>query len=282
MISALDHCVLICPDLQVGADTYGALLGRGPDWVSRPEDGAAMALFRLANTAIELMAPIEDGPVGDRLRQMLDDGGPRLTSLAFASDNVDADRALFERRALAPSDISAGQSTHAVSGDIRTWRRFRLSDAACAGVKTFVVGEAAPSLQADPAAEGAVTALDHIVIATPNPERAVAHYSGRLGLDFRLDRTAEQWNTRFLFFRTGGLTFEIIHRLGTQSDREGNDRIWGLTWAVDDLDAAHSRLSAAGHDLSEVRTGRKPGSRVFTVRDRTLEVPTLFIAHDGD
>ena len=33
-----------------------------------------------------------------------------------------------------------------------------------------------------------VAALDHIVVATENPERAVTLYGGRLGLDLRLDR----------------------------------------------------------------------------------------------
>ena len=126
---------------------------------------------------------------------------------------------------------------------------------------------------------GAVSALDHIVINTPNPERAAATYGARLGLRFALDRTAEQWQTRFLFFRIGNLTLEVIHRLGDAQDTAGPDRLWGLTWAVEDLDAAHARLGDADRDISEIRDGRKPGSRVFTVRDGTQGVPTLFIDH---
>ena len=126
---------------------------------------------------------------------------------------------------------------------------------------------------------GAATSLDHLVINTPNPERAVATYGARLGLRFALDRTAEQWKTRFLFFRLGGLTLEIIHRLGEDHDLAANDAIWGLTWETDDLMAARSRLEAAGLDVSEIRTGRKPGSEIFTVRNGTQGVPTLFIAH---
>ena len=36
-----------------------------------------------------------------------------------------------------------------------------------------------------------VSALDHVVVRTPNPERAIAFYAGRLGLDLRLDRSNE-------------------------------------------------------------------------------------------
>jgi len=138
-----------------------------------------------------------------------------------------------------------------------------------------------PELPLSPrsAGPGAATALDHLVINTPNPERAVATYGARLGLRFALDRTAEQWKTRFLFFRVGGLTLEVIHRLGEDHAPEDSDSIWGLTWETDDLEAAYARLSAAGRDVSELRTGRKPGSKVFTVRDGTQNIPTLFIAH---
>jgi hypothetical protein len=38
-----------------------------------------------------------------------------------------------------------------------------------------------------------------------------------------------------------------------------------------------ARLGAAGIDVSEVRTGRKPGTRVATVRNGTCGVPTLLV-----
>ncbi|MEM9668958.1 MAG: VOC family protein [Pseudomonadota bacterium] len=280
MITALDHFVLICPDLQAGADTYQRLLGRKPDWVSEPDGGAATALFRVDNTALELIAPAGDGEIGDRLRELLDAHGPKLTSLAFASDSICADREVFARRGLSPSGFSDGESVDTLSGEKCHWSRFRCDDAACAGLKTFILQRDAELVIAEPSDEGTVHALDHIVIFTPNPDRALALYGTRLGLDFRLDRTAEQWKTRFLFFRTGGLIFEVVHRLDKDQDPAGADKIWGLTWTVDNLEAAHQRLSSNGFDISEIRAGRKPGSRVFTVRDGTLDVPTLFIAHE--
>jgi hypothetical protein len=36
-------------------------------------------------------------------------------------------------------------------------------------------------------------------------------------------------------------------------------------------------MATAGLDVSEVRTGRRPGTRVFTVRSGALGVPTLVI-----
>lgn len=122
----------------------------------------------------------------------------------------------------------------------------------------------------------AVAGLDHVVIRTPNPERATALYGARLGLDLRLDRSEPKWGTRFMFFRCGDTIIEIVHNLNEQPSSEP-DQLWGLTWRVVRADAAHERLKNEGFDLSEIRPGRKPGTRVFTVRNKTLGVPTLIL-----
>lgn len=281
MITRLDHVVLICPDIDAGVAAYETLLGAPPAWRAvDAEMGSASALFRFENTALELMAPKGEGPVGARLAQMLAANGPRLTSLAYEVADAGMAHHAFGRRGLSPSAVSDGASTDLATGATRSWKRFRCADDACAGLKTFVLQHTEGCLPAHTVPGGGVTRLDHLVINTPNPDRAAALYGARLGLRFALDRTAEQWKTRFMFFRTGGLTLEIIHRLGEDHDLAAPDAIWGLTWAVADLAAAQARLAEAGLTVSDIRTGRKPGSMVFTVKDGTLGVPTLFITHE--
>jgi catechol 2,3-dioxygenase-like lactoylglutathione lyase family enzyme len=119
-------------------------------------------------------------------------------------------------------------------------------------------------------------ALDHVVVHTPNPERAVALYGGRLGLDLRLDRANPQWGTRLLFFRCGGAVVEISADLKSPAS-DGPDRITGLAWRVADPAAAQARLAAAGLDVSPVRIGRKPGTQVFTVRAGVPGAPALML-----
>lgn len=281
MITRLDHFVLICPDIEAGIAAYETLLGCSPVW--RAEDtrlGSASALFKVDNTALELMAPKGEGAVGARLTEMLAETGPAITSLAYEVADAGMAHHTFGRRGLTPSDISDGASTDVTTGARRTWKRFRCADAACGGVKTFVLQHTEGALPERKPIEGAAVSLDHLVINTPNPDRAAALYGARLGLRFALDRTAEQWKTRFLFFRLGGLTLEVIHRLGEAHDANAPDNIWGLTWTVADLEVTRERLAGAGLTVSEIRKGRKPGSTVFTVKTGTLGVPTLFIAHE--
>ena len=47
------------------------------------------------------------------------------------------------------------------------------------------------------------------------------------------------------------------------------------------IEAAHARIASAGFDVSDVKTGRKPGTRVFTVRSGVVAAPALVI-QQGD
>ena len=71
----------------------------------------------------------------------------------------------------------------------------------------------------------------------------------------------------------GGVTVEVV-----QDARQGpSDALSGVAYRTTDAEAAHARLVQAGFSLSELRDGRKPGTRVFTVRDGTCGVPVLVI-----
>ena len=288
MLTVLDHIVLICPDIETSVADYAKLLGAQPSWCSQTNN-TATAVFSFENTSLELLAPTGEGRESDKLRAMTGDSA-KLSTLVYRSDSIAQDHRLLLRRGLNPSDITDGSSDDYNTGKSRQWQSFRIPDEIMAGVKTFVLqpqetpetlSAGAGSAGAGSAENDAVSALDHLVIQTPCPDRFVANYGARLGLRLALDRTAEQWNTRFLFFRIGGCTIEAIHRLDETHDSADMDKIWGLTWAVQNLETAHIRLRQADIDVSEIRDGRKPGSRVFTVRNGTLGIPTLFIAHAG-
>jgi catechol 2,3-dioxygenase-like lactoylglutathione lyase family enzyme len=282
VISAVDHVVLLAPEIEAGVAVYSALLGRTPDWRARTDEGVATAVFQLGNTALELVAPSGDGISADHLRARITEEGPGLKSLAFRSTDLAGDHRIFTRLALSPTPVEDGESEDMARELRRTWRRFRTPPEAGAGVRWFFIEPLDGILEPAEVPLGHVHALDHLVINTPNPDRAMALYGAKLGLRLALDRTAPEWGVRLIFFRTGGLTVEIAHRLGQAEDPSGPDSIWGLTWRVGDIEAAHDRLTRSGFNVSEVRSGRRPGTRVFTVRDGTMGVPTLFISGVAD
>lgn len=264
MIARFDHVVIAVRDLDAGVAVHETLLGRA----ARPaelHDGVAHALIVLDNIAVELMAPAGNGEGARRLAAALTDG-EGLKSLVFAVDDVERAHRRAVRVGLEPEPIS-GRSTQ---GGV-LWRSFRASTVRTHGTRIFFMQRFAP-LAASVSAEGGVSGLDHIVVRSSDAERAAALYGARLGLDMRLDR--DVGGRRLLFFRCGDAVVEVACDDGG-ADR--SDRLWGLSWRVAEADAARARLAAAGLDVSEVRAGMKPGTRVFTVRNGTCSVPTLMI-----
>lgn len=278
MITGLDHVVILLDDLDVGIATYQTLFARKPAWRSTAE-GTAMAMFTVANMTVELLAPAGYGPAAQRIRAVLPEQGASLASLCFATSDIAAMHRRLERLALKPDAIAEVESTDAETGATLAWRRTRAATPATRGVRQFfleLAGERPLSLVSG---EAPVVGLDHVVIASQDPERAAALYGARLGLDMALDRANPDWG-HLMFFRCGDLIVEIVHRPDDKADKN-RDTLWGLTWRVADIDAARARLLAAHVNVSEVRNGRKPGTRVVSLRDGTLGIPTLLIERAG-
>lgn len=265
MITGLDHIVAL--GSREGASELLSVLGREIEDHHTHDDGRKTGVVSFANTTLELMMPGATGSASERVSELIK-SGETLASLAFATDNLEDAHRQAERRGLKPGEPGIGFGAD----------YFRCDDEVCAGIRTFIVKPKRTNPPSDTPPPGSVSWLDHVVVNTPNPERALAHYGARLGLRLALDRTNPDWGSRLIFFRTGGLTIEILHRLDDSQDPSAPDTLWGLSWGVQDIRAAQSRLSDAGIDVSEVRTGRKPGTEVCTVRSHTLGIPTLFIA----
>ena len=275
MITNLDHVVVLVHDLEAGIASYQTLFGREPSWRSQ-SDGSAAAIFALNNTSLELMAPSGEGGTGDRVRAALDKQGEGLASFAFAVEDVARAHRRLARLGLAPDDIADGESRDLATDKTMTWARTRASNESTHGIRMFFIQRREKLARSPYIAPAPIDALDHVVVATPDPDRAAALYGARLGLDMRLDRTNPDWGARLMFFRCGDLVVEIVHRL-KDGKGDGPDKVWGLSWRVADIDATRTRLHGAGVDVSEARDGRKPGTRVFTVKSGTCGVPTLVI-----
>lgn len=277
MITGLDHALIVCSSIDDGEQAYSALFGRDPDWRTQDAGGSASVIFQLENTALEIMAPVGGGPLARRLHAMVDQDGPGLKSLIFASENLAETRATFDRRALRPEEITGGESTDPTTGKARYWSRVRLDDGVTHGVRIFALERKKPDpIVYKPGGPAVVSGLDHVVINTANPERAAALYGARLGLRLALDRSNPDWDMRLMFFRAGEITIELAHKLSAGLGNQP-DKLWGLSWTVPDIAAAHARLSKSKLQVSEIRAGRRAGTKVFSVRDGTMNVPTLVL-----
>ena len=139
---------------------------------------------------------------------------------------------------------------------------------------TLDSGADSACLRRDAAATISALAVDHLVVQTRDADSCIALFRDQLGIRLALDQERPQWGGRMLFFRSGKMTLEVI------ADAESGpvpSRFWGLALQCADIDAESRRLRDHGVVLSDIRAGRKPGTRVATIKSHCLGLPTLLL-----
>ena len=275
-LTHLDHVVVAVEEIDRALGHYGRLLGRRPSWRGEhPGEGSQNVLFRLSNTYLELLAPAGKGAVGDLLRARLASHGEGPVALALRTDDAAGCHAHLQDRGLAAGKPVAGVGRDVESGAYRRWSRVPISQERSRGVLLFAIEHLSPDEILPPATaleaeDSAVNAVDHVVVRSGDPDASRALYGEEgLGIRLALDREFPQWGARMLFFRLGGVTIEVVSALGSEdpSPPADRDELWGISFRVGNAEAAHARLVDSGVSVSEVREGRKPGTRVFTVKE---------------
>ncbi|MCR9095521.1 MAG: VOC family protein [bacterium] len=282
MITRLHSALVDVADFEGAVSDYARLVGFAPVRQERDAAGRRSAFFVFANMALELRAcsaePAAEGEpprTGQAaLRLVWEDGDP-TEALAAAGIAVTS---RCELRAAAEGDSAEGD---------RTWTRYALAPEASRRLPVELIVDETPEagllggapvpVAGAEAREARVHGLDHVVVMSPSPEATRAFYGDGLGIRLALDKTFDERGVRLLFFRLAGLTIEIGARAGADPAPEKADRFGGLAWQVPDVDAIRARLAGEGFDVSEVRSGNKPGTRVCTVRGPVHGVPTLLI-----
>lgn len=125
-----------------------------------------------------------------------------------------------------------------------------------------------------PTATG-IHAVDHLVLKTTDADDCIRLFGEPgLGLRLALDQDVPEWGGRMLFFRHGKMTLEVIQ---FRDDPPQQDHFWGITYQCSDIEDTVAALDARGVAHSPIRTGRKQGTRVATIKSHCLGLPTLLI-----
>jgi hypothetical protein len=135
----------------------------------------------------------------------------------------------------------------------------------------------AEALAGDAAHPNGVTRIDHLVVFTPELDRTT-HAFERIGVERRRVREVETDDgpLRQGFVRLGEVILEVVEHARIES---GPARFWGITFAVEDLDACAELL---GERLGSIRDAVQPGRRIATVRrEAGLGLPVALISAAG-
>ena len=277
-MAIVDHIIMAVSDLEKTATEYALMLGRAPSWQgTHPDYGSANVLFRLENCYLELLAADGEGWAADLVNRMIAKQGEGLCALVFGTDDVEGFLDQARANGLEASDPTPGHGVDIHIGATRSWRNMHWAESAARGIFSFCIqhddNDALPLAEIN--GDGAVTAVDHVVVQTKSADAAKRFYGAQLGIRLALEQDVPQWGGTQLFFRTNSMSVEVL----ATPKADDEDRLWGLALKTDNIVATQKRLSEAGIDVSDVREGRKPGTKVCTVKSHCAQVATLLIEH---
>lgn len=283
-VTAVDRLTLAVRDLGASEVTYTRLLGREPSWRRTDRAGGTdHVVYQLDNMALELVSRIDPGVWGQLIQTFLDARGEGIVALSLATDNVEKTASLLSERGLATVCLPVNEGVCS-DGQHRSWRNTLMPREASRNMTIIATQDMTKSasprtiapLRAGISADAAISALDHVVVMTSDAEACKTLFGAQFGIRLALDHSKPEWGVRQLFFRLGGVTIEVVESLD-KTKAPKVDFLWGVAWKTTDIRALRARLVAEGADASEVRTGRKKGTEIATVRPPTGGVPTLLI-----
>lgn len=279
MLTRFHSVVVDVGDFEVAARDYALLLGRAPVLTSPdPSHGSRRAHFILSNARLELreLGAARPGSTDSPAARAVSRSGESVLPLR-------ADGGIAGIRFCCTVAPGARLRPGRIEGPTVPIELVDETDSPAAPAGREMPHGGAPVTRAighadiDPAAQ--ITGLDHVVVASPDPERTRRYLAEDLGIRLALDRNFAERGLRLIFFRIGGVTLEVASALGQTTAVVGRDAFHGLAWKVGGIEAIHARLRAGGLDVSEIRPGHKAGTRVASLRRTFHGVPTLLIEH---
>ncbi|MCC8936592.1 VOC family protein [Bradyrhizobium sp. Arg68] len=278
MIIGLHHVSLAYSDLELGIRTYSELLGRKPSARSQ-ENGAECAYFVLANSALRIVSPSKESAAAAPIRQMLETKDGVLFELGFQVEDINRTWQLLSKISLSSGDVQTFETADLLHpGGTLRWRTLEFDNRLSHGVNIRFVQPLTVLPVSKSFTESPLLRTELLVIQTGDPERALGLYAARFHLKLLFDRTNVDTGNRLVQLACGDLLLELSHS-GVKNSPSKPDHIWGIGWSVAHAEAAQARLSNTGRNVSSVKDGAQPGTRVFTIRDGTCGVPTLVVEH---
>ena len=278
MIKTLDHLIVAVSDINEAEKNYSTVFGAGPVWRGEHvEYGTENSLFNFNNTYFELLAAKGEGLGAALVNHALQETGEGLIGIVFGTDNLKEIHEKLSKKGFLLDDISFGEGVNLKNNKIRKWKNLFLPPELTRGIFSFLIEHTEGNLPITNISKPSmVNKLDHVVINTNDTDGFIEVYRDIFNIRLALDKFVDEWKSRMLFFRFNKTIIEVLEK---KNDDEPKDSLWGLSWEVDNIEEAHTRLEKAGVEITPIKKGIKENTLVATLKSHTHNVPTLLIQH---
>jgi catechol 2,3-dioxygenase-like lactoylglutathione lyase family enzyme len=277
MIESIDHLIIAVKNLDEAESNYQKIFGLPPVWKGEHKKlGTRNSIFNFSNTYLELLSVNGNGVGADFVSKVLSDRGEGLCGIALGTNDIEKIRTELRQKSFTDIHLSVSEGEDKKNSKIRRWKNLFLPTELTRGLFAFAIEHFEGELPIADAGASGIGKLDHVVINTSDANKFIETYRDFFKIRLALDTVIEHWGHRMLFFRVNKTTLEVVEK----SDRGSNDdRLWGLAWEVENLDAACERLILEGVEVSKIKNGLKKDTRVATIKSHIHNVPTMLIQH---
>ncbi|MGH7754519.1 MAG: VOC family protein [Gemmatimonadales bacterium] len=125
------------------------------------------------------------------------------------------------------------------------------------------------------------THIDHIVISSNDSAATAKLFADNLGIDIKRTMSRPGTRAHLEFAKLQEVVIEFAGPGDVQPYDEVKARLWGIVFAVEDIEVAVAHLRALGHNVTDPSPAVQPGAKIATVKDGTSGVPFALIQYNA-
>jgi predicted enzyme related to lactoylglutathione lyase len=125
------------------------------------------------------------------------------------------------------------------------------------------------------------THIDHIVISSNDSAATAKLFADNLGIDIRRTMSRPGTRAHLEFAKLEEVVLEFAGPGEVKPYDEVKARLWGIVFAVEDVEAAVAHLRGLGHTVTDPSPAVQPGAKIATVKDGTSGVPFALIQYNA-
>ncbi|MGH2608557.1 MAG: VOC family protein [Tepidiformaceae bacterium] len=125
------------------------------------------------------------------------------------------------------------------------------------------------------------THIDHIVISSNDSAATSKLFADNLGIDIKRTMSRPGTRAHLEFAKLQEVVLEFAGPGEVKPYDAVNARLWGIVFAVQDIEGAVAHLRGLGHNVTDPSPAVQPGAKIATVKDGTSGVPFAMIQYNA-